>query len=98
MIFVSKPKEFMMNKMSRETVASLLIQPEGRKTFMLQPSWFGFCSLVGMIVWIIENLFGKRSDPLGVLVTSTGKHDLSRSISDFWTEMKNRNKSDNAIF
>ena len=37
-----------------------------------------------------REFIGKRFDPLGVLVTSTGKHDLSRSISDFWTEMKNR--------
>ena len=26
-------------------VASVLIQPEGRQTFMLQPSWFSFSSL-----------------------------------------------------
>ena len=48
--------EELMNKMSRETVASLLIRPEGRKTFMLAPAFLVQFLFISWEVWIIVNL------------------------------------------
>ena len=75
--------------MIRETVASLYIYPAWGQTNIHAPAFLVRFLFICWEIWILENLLENCFDSLGVLVTSTGKHDQSKNISKFWTEKKN---------